>query len=375
MGNHKKNTVKLKDSKDQFKTISVIVGIIVSLLPFFISWRVSVHTEQVEETKQLNNYLDKLNEIIIGKESEKETKLIHDRPAFAFKLEKIKEIDYLTRAYTRNLNSDSRRVVLIYLYESGLINHRNAVKHSIDDKQIGLEGVCGNYQEDFGRLREPIKTSEEKLLKQEKLTEREIKKAKKAKEKIAKFPHCNLSTNRYYLNDIDMSNIFLENIKLHYSYLDGANFTAATLNGATFRGSGFRKANFTKAELEKVDFSGRHSEKFTVLKGANFTEAVLEGANFLYTNLSEANFTDADLTKANLTKANLTNVKLQGAIFGDAQCTEQNKNNDKNLNCANLYYTTLEGAKDINIDEIKKAYNWRSVKGNDIRKELGLPIE
>lgn len=99
--------VNLKDSKNQLKNISVIITIIVSLSLLFVNWRVSEHSKKVEETKQLNNYLDKLNELIVEEKEQEDKKieltveLIHDvlsySPSFAFNLEKIKEIDYLTR--------------------------------------------------------------------------------------------------------------------------------------------------------------------------------------------------------------------------------------------------------------------------------------
>ncbi|MDJ0582439.1 pentapeptide repeat-containing protein [Crocosphaera sp.] len=370
----------MKDSTDQFKSVSVILGIIISLLPFFISWRVSVHTEQVEETKQLNNYLDKLNEIIIGEEKSQEngqrngkkTRLIDSKPSFAFKLRQIKEIDYLTRSYTRNLNKDSRRVVLIYLYESGLINRSKA----IDDKSIGLAGICKNIdpRKNIDTLinREQRKISEKIINEKTKIWEewdtinleklknfkalfegnvdedykkkidRAITNAQEANKKLLKYFYCNLSTNRYYLNDIDMTNIFLENIKLHNSYLNGTNFTEAKLNGATLRNSGFRKANFTDAKLKKVNFRGPNRDDPTALNGANFTGAELQGAIFTDTNLSEANFTNADLSDAKF-----TNADLEKANF--------------------------KRAKHITPQQIKGAKNWEQAKYDpDFRKQLGL---
>ncbi|MDJ0511032.1 MAG: pentapeptide repeat-containing protein [Crocosphaera sp.] len=332
-------TVKLEDSKDQLKNISVIVGIIsvivgiiVSGLTFLISWKVSVHTEQVEEAKQLHNYLDKINEIIVSKNSQQDSKktieFIDNRPTFAFKLARIKEIDYLTRTYTRKLNRDSRRVVLIYLYESGLINHTKATGFEAP----GQEGICR------------FKDYKKKIKKDNILVESNTF-------NIDTYPYCNLSTNRYYFDDVDMSGIFLKHIKLHNSYLNRANFNGANLISAEFRNSGFRGANFTNARLEKVDFSSPYSGDITALNGANFTGA-------------------------NLSEANLTNTDLTDTVFGDNKCTQENRKNDKNLNCANLYKANLTGAKINNPNEITKAYNWWTARyDSEIENQLPLSEE
>ncbi len=306
-------TVNLEGSKDQLKNISIMVGIIVSLLTVFISCGVSVHTEKVEERKQLNNYLDTLNKIIIGKESGKETKFIDYRPSFAFELERIKEIDYLTRAYTRTLEPESNRIVLIYLYESDLINHSKA----IGDEVPGQEGRC---------------------------------KSGKPSESL----YCNLSTNRYYFDGIDMSDMFMQNIKLHNSYLNGAKFINAELMGAEFRGSELRKADFTNANLSNAFFNSAYNSE-TVLKGANFTDAKLQGSEFINADLSEANFTDA-----NLTNADLTNANIQDTVFEKA----------------NLYGANLTGAKINNPNEITKSYNWWTAKYDpNIENQLPLSEE
>ncbi|MDJ0601896.1 MAG: pentapeptide repeat-containing protein [Crocosphaera sp.] len=232
-------TVKLEDSKGIKELVIQITSVIlIPLIVFCLGWftnnKVIQHTAKVEEAKQLNNYLDKLNTIILDKEGGKQTILIDNRPSFAFNLQNIKEIDYLTRAYIRNLNPKSRRIVLIYLYESGLINHTKAQ----EDTHTGTEGLC----------------------------------------KKNKDLYCNLSTNRYYFDDVDMSNIFLKQIKLHNSYLNGAKFIDARLMGAEFMGSQLKQANFTGANLSNAYFNDA-SQSTTVLQGADFTNANLSGAN------------------------------------------------------------------------------------------------
>lgn len=386
MGHHKKNTVNWKFSKDSLKTIGVITTIItitISILTLLISWRVTQHTEQVEETKQLNNYLDKLNEIIIEEKVEKEGEEIIKKkvkkielttelksglldywPSFPFTLRKIKEIDYLTRAYTRNLTPKSKRIILIYLYESGLINHSNAIDDKKSKIEIGLEGVCKKYQEELNNAVATITSYENSSNNTNKPTDKQVNKAKKA---ITELPYCNLRTNRYDFRDIDINGVFLQRIKLYYSYLDRANFSNAYLHQAKFNGSGLRKANFTNATLTKADFGSpnkRHEKNFTTLTGADFTGADLRGADFTGADLSEANLNDAD---------------LKDTVFGDNGCTEDKKkedleNNKKpTLNCAILHRANLKGAKNIDIDEIKKAYYWEKAKyDSDFRKKLGL---
>ncbi|MEL4896167.1 pentapeptide repeat-containing protein [Crocosphaera sp. Alani8] len=379
MANDIEIIVNFKSSKDSSTNIGIIpiITLIISVLTLLVSWRVNVHTEKVEETKQLNNYLDKLNEIIIGEEEEKKTELIDDRPSFAFKLEQIKEIDYLTRAYTRNLNSDSRRVVLIYLYESDLINHTKATGH----ESIGQEGICKTYKD---------KVQQGNIL------------IESEKANLDTYPYCNLSTNRYYFNNIDMSGVFLKHIKLHNSYLNRANFTRSKLRGANFSKSGLRGTNFTNAELMKANFTDADLERFegegcikilrvklslgvifpwiklNICPVTNFTDADLRGVNLTNANLSQfidekkgcdnpkdcqvanltyANLTGAKLMKANLTNADLTNANLQDTVFGGT----------------NLYCTNLTDAKNINIDEIKQQPSfWSATYNKDMEAKLNL---
>lgn len=222
--------VNFKDSKDRLDSILKLTSAIISVATLGVVTWTGFYTFQldkkVEETKQLNTYLDKVGKIISEDTiSQNGTeKKIDYIPAYLLSVVEIKQIDHLTRTYTRTLNPESKRIVLIYLYESGLIDKRKAVNNG----EIGLAGKCKNFDKD--------KNS-----------------------KISENLYCSLSTNRYDFNDIDMSGIFLEHIKLHNSYLNKTNFTRAKLNGATLKNSGFRKANFTKATLKKVDFSNWRS--------------------------------------------------------------------------------------------------------------------
>lgn len=335
-------TVKLEESKGCLEQgVRIISAIFLPLILLIITvvtnCVMTEHTKKVEEAKQLNNYLDKLNEILIGEENGeengKQTELIDYRPSFAFRLEQIKEIDYLTRAYTRNLNEKSKKIVLIYLYESDLINHSKA-----GNGWIGLEGICKNINEtinqDVEKNRKTLQELKEKKQKGIDLSVQEMNTATEINKQFSEYPYCNLSTNRYYFDGIDMSDVFMQNIKLHNSYLNGANFSGAKLMGAEFMGSEFRGANFTKA----------------VLKGANFSRSDKDK-----TFLEEANFTGADLTNANLTEAN-----LQGIVLRDA----------------NLHKANLIGAENIDINQITKAYNWWTARYDpQIEKQLPLSEE
>ncbi|MGK7958008.1 MAG: pentapeptide repeat-containing protein [Crocosphaera sp.] len=325
-------TVKLEDSKGSLDQVFRCVGLAISIFTLIGVTLTQCSTvqlaEKVEENEQFSDYIEKMDNIITKNET---IEVIDNRPSLAFKLKDIKQMDHLTRSYTRKLNQESRRIILIYLYESDLINHSKATGLEF----TGQEGIC------------KIKDYEEKIEKGNKLIKsKEVNKNE--------YPYCNLSTNRYYFNDIDMSGIFLKNIKLHNSYLNRTNFTGAKLMGADLRNSGLREANFTKARLKRVDFSSPYSGDPTALYGANFTGA-------------------------DLTEANFTNTDLRDAVFGDNKCTDENKRKDfekhkkPTLNCANLDKANLTGAENIDIDEIKKAYNWRTAKyDQETKKKLGL---
>lgn len=233
---------------------------------------------QLEDEKKLNLYLQNIGKII---ETDGKLKLLNNRPMLSLKLEQIKTIDDLTRTYTRILSKESRKLLILHLYETGLINHTKAINFT----PYGVEGMC-NIDENnaANQIYQDIKEAEA-VSDQEKVAKLQIELSKLQ----LSSSYCNLSTARFYLNYVDLSHLFLKQIKLHYSYLNNAKLMETNLSGAELIDTGLRNADLTKA---------------------NLTKAFLNDAEFNEANLTEANITKANFEDANLTGAILTGVKI-----------------------------------------------------------------
>lgn len=148
------------------------------------------------------------------------------------------------------------------------------------------------------------------------------------------------------LDFIGQSNHLLYKSKECDSNKPELNLSFTNLGGAKLARQCFAKVSFRDTFLAKADFLG------SCLCGTRFTNAVLEGADFRETDLTRASFKNADLTKVNFRNAN-----LEGVVFLRA----------------NLKDAVFQGAKAININQIKQAENWQLAKFDpDICAQLGL---
>jgi hypothetical protein len=237
---------------------------------------------RLEDEKKLNLYLENIGKII---ENKGKIELIDNRPILSLGLKEIKTIDDLTRTYTRILSKDSRKLLILHLYETGLINHTKALPST----PYGVEGIC----------RTDKNSAADKIY-------QEINKAGSDREKVrelemelselqSKLSYCNLSTARFDFSDVDLSDLFLKQIKLHYSYLNNAKLIETDLSGAELIDTGLRNADLTKANLK---------------------HAFLNSAELNNANLTEANITKTNFEDANLTGAILTGVKIDDVPEG-----------------------------------------------------------
>jgi len=138
----------------------------------------------------------------------------------------------------------------------------------------------------------------------------------------------NLSGAKLFLANLQGAKLGKAN--LHMTGLIGANLSGANLNGANLSG-----ANLNAAKLQQTEVY------FANLSEASLTEADLYQANFIGANLQRATFYQANLTQANLMganflQANLSDVKLEGTI--------------------------LTGAKNLELQQIKKALGDRTTR-------------
>ena len=110
---------------------------------------------------------------------------------------------------------------------------------------------------------------------------------------------------------------------------------------------------------------------YLIAPNANLTGANLSGANLGFANLSGAyfgffgNLSGANLMCANLSGADDSLANLSGPDLRLA-----------NLRGADLSFADLRGVKNLTVEQVKSAKNWKQAKyDKDFRTKLGLPPE
>jgi len=149
-----------------------------------------------------------------------------------------------------------------------------------------------------------------------------------------------ISSNKYNLNGLDLSNLTLDKVylaeglllkanlkktelesaNLSNAILEGANFESANLSDANLEGTNFENANLSNANLEGANFENANLSNANLgnanIEGANLKKAVLKKANLGGANLEWANLEDADLEDADLEGASLIGANIQDALKG-----------------------------------------------------------
>ncbi|MDF5708962.1 MAG: pentapeptide repeat-containing protein [Nostoc sp. S4] len=172
--------------------------------------------------------------------------------------------------------------------------------------------------------------------------------------------------------------------------LRSANLCGASLRAANLQGTNLYKANLQQATLKIANLSGaklflanlqgaklgKANLHMTGLIGANLCGANLNGANLSGANLNAAklqqtevyfaNLSEASLTEADLYQANLIGANLQRATFYQANLTQANlmgaNFSQANLSDVKLEGTILTGAKNLELQQIKKAVGDRTTR-------------
>ncbi len=161
------------------------------------------------------------------------------------------------------------------------------------------------------------------------------------------------------LEEANLVGAYLEEAILKGAILERANLEGAILGGANLEGAILEEANLVGAYLEEAILEEAILER-AYLEEANLKGANLEEANLVGANLEEANLEGAILEGAILKWANLRGANLEGAI----------------LKGAYLEGANLRGAKNITVEQIKEARDWKLANYDpDFREALGLPPE
>ncbi len=194
----------------------------------------------------------------------------------------------------------------------------------------------------------------------------------------------NLSGANFY--GANFQGVKLNGAKLNGAKLSGANFYGAKLSGANFYGADLSGAKLSGAKLSGANFYGADLSRAYLsganLNGANFYGATLSSANLSSANLCFANLSSANLCFANLLGAYLSSAKLSGANLSGANFFNANLS-DAKLSGANFSNTKLNGvdlnganlveAKNLTVEQIKQAKNWKkAVYTTEFQNQLFL---
>jgi uncharacterized protein YjbI with pentapeptide repeats len=207
------------------------------------------------------------------------------------------------------------------------------------------------------------------------------------------------------ISTVAANGVNLESIDLEGAYLHVCGFGMAELSRANFRktilvdvrfdrarlfGADFREAQFEKEvrfmhalydeEAEKqfpIGFDPQEAGAYKIAPGVSLQSAMLENASLWDAELVGANLQDANLENAILGGSNLQRTNLQNANLKGARARGMDLKGadlkDAELEGANIEGVDLRGAKNITIEQIKAARNWKhAIYDDDFCKELGL---
>jgi hypothetical protein len=241
---------------------AAVIGALVALGGVFTAQMVSIalddrrtHEARDLEAQRageaaLQNYFEAVGELLIEKP-------LH-RASPGDKLSAV--VRAQTLSVLEGLDPDRKRILLLFLYESGLIYKDKAV--------VNLRG--------------------------------------------ANLIETNLSKAFAFMLGADLSNANLSNASLSKTNLIESNLSKALLSKANMRGAYLIDADLSNAYMAETDLSN------AVLSKANLSGAHLLDADLSEADLSEADLSDANLFRANLSNANLSDANLSNAVLVDA---------------------------------------------------------
>ena len=159
------------------------------------------------------------------------------------------------------------------------------------------------------------------------------------------------------LSHTSIDSINLRNVDLRCSNqieadLRGTDLKGANLFGADLSGANLAESNLSKANLRDAKFSR------AILKSANLKETILSGADLSDVDLSNANMVSSDLYLANLKSANLSGVNLENSNLSGADLSGSILRGARligaDLSLANLNRAKLRGLK------LSRVFRWFS---------------
>ena len=157
------------------------------------------------------------------------------------------------------------------------------------------------------------------------------------------------------LKDADLGNAKLRNSNLEDAKLGGANLSNADLSNANLSGAFLYNAKLSNAKLISASLES------VKLSSADLSDADFRNASIRYADFSDAKLNDADLRNTELFGTRFNNADLNGTKFKSADLG---------------YATDFTGAKNLTVEQVKSAKNWKEAKyDKEFRAKLGLPPE
>jgi uncharacterized protein YjbI with pentapeptide repeats len=255
-------TVRAKRTGFETKTLwdwleLLIIPLVLAGGAYFLnrSERIAERKIAIERQREaaLQSYFDRMGEILFEKGLP-----IH-LSTEARKLAGIQTLSVL-----RELDPNRKKIVLLFLKESNLIDHNNQI---VSLKEADLNGV------DLSRM--------------------------------------------------DLSKTILKGTSLIGTTFVGTDLREADLSGANLRRANLSGADLRVAELSRADLSGANLSK-AKLHNANLTGAILKGADLREAVLRIANLSGTDLSKAKLRGADQSGVVLREVnLWGENNTLEK----------------------------------------------------
>jgi uncharacterized protein YjbI with pentapeptide repeats len=265
----------------------------------------AVNKDNQRETA-LQSYIDKMSELLLEKH------LLESKPE--------DEVRKIGRGYTltvlHRLDSERKRSVLQFLYESGLIVKGNSFINLDGANLTGANLIGANLGTvNLGAVNLSGADLREASLNGAELSGADLREATLSQATLS----------RATLSRADMSRANLSGADLIVASLNEAELSGANLSGADLIGTDLREAYLREADLSRAELSG-----------ANLSGAELSGAHMREADLTEAELSGASLREADLTRVDLTRANLTGADLTGAKVTSQQLNQARSLKGANM---------------------------------------
>lgn len=225
--------------------------------------------------------------------------------------ETVSAIRARTMGTIRELDGPRNAIVVIFLYETGLLGQLNLPPIKLNDANLS----------DANLSRASLRGAD---LRDANLRGADLRDANLREADLlgADLSRAQYNTNTQWPGDFDYitSGAIGPLADLHGIDLSAAYLGSADLHGADLRKADLRSAGLIEADLSRTDLSGANLRQADLVK-VNLSGASLTDANISDTELRSANLSDADLSGADLSEARLYETNLLGADLNEAILT------------------------------------------------------